>query len=40
MTCGLEKCAKVTFRRGSIQKTTDIEIDINTTIREQEPGET
>jgi len=40
MTFGLEKCAKISFRRGSIQKTTDIEIDINTTIREQEPGET
>jgi len=40
MTFGLEKCAKISFRRGSIQKTTDIKIDVNTTIRRLEPRET
>ena len=40
MTFDLERCAKVSFRRGSSQKKTDINIDINTTIRELEPGET
>ena len=40
MIFGLEKCAKVSFLKGLIQKTTDMKTDINTTIRELEPGET
>lgn len=38
MTFGLEKCANVSFLRGLIQKTTDMTVDIDTTIRELEPG--
>ena len=38
MTFGLEKCSKVSFCRGPIQRKTGIKIDINTTIRELEPG--
>ena len=40
MTFGLEKCAKVSFLRGLIQKTTDMKVDIDNTTRELQPGET
>ena len=33
MEFGLEKCAKATFKRGKLTKTSDLQIDINTSIR-------
>ena len=36
MEFGLEKCAKATFRKGRLTQTSSIELDINTTIKEQE----
>ena len=36
---GLEKCAKATFKRGKLTKTSDLQIDINTSIRELDEEE-
>ena len=36
MQFGLEKCAKATIKRGKLTQTTDIRVDINTTIKELE----
>ena len=40
MDFGLDKCAKATFVKGKLRKTTSIELDINTTIKELDPEET
>lgn len=34
MEFGLEKCAKATFKRGKLTKTSDLQIDTGTSIRE------
>ena len=39
MEFGLEKCAKATFKRGKLTKTSDLQIDINTSIRELDQEE-
>ena len=40
MEFGLDKCAKAFFVRGKPQKTSSINLDINTTIRDLDPEET
>ena len=35
----LEKCAKATFKRGKLTKPSDLQIDINTSIRELDQEE-
>jgi len=40
MTFGLDKCAKVTFKRGRLMKSTNIQLDIHTVIKELEQEET
>ena len=40
MDFGLDKCAKATFVKGRIKKTSSISLDIDTTIRELDPEET
>ena len=37
---GLDKCPKATFRKGKLPRTTAIELDIDTTIRELDQDET
>ena len=39
MEFGLDKCAKATFHRGRIHKTSSIALDIETTIKELDPEE-
>ena len=39
MEFGLDKCAKATFKKGRLEKSSPIEIDIKTTIRELEQEE-
>ena len=39
MEFGLDKCAKASFLRGVLKKTANISLDIDTIIRELEPGE-
>ena len=34
MEFGLDKCAKATFKRGRLTKTTDLHLDVNTVIEE------
>ena len=34
MEFGLDKCAKATFKRGKLTNTTDLELDVNTVIKE------
>ena len=40
MEFGLDKCAKTFFVRGKLQKTSSINLDIDTTIRDLDPEET
>ena len=40
MEFGLDKCAKVTFKKGRLVKTNSINLDIQTKIQELEPGDT
>ena len=37
MEFGLDKCAKVSFFRGKLQKTSSINLDIDTAIRDLDP---
>ena len=37
---GLDKCAKTTFIKGKLTRTTAVELDIDTTIRELDHDET
>ena len=39
MEFGLEKCAKATFKRGKLTKTSDLHIDTDTSIRELDQEE-
>ena len=40
MEFGLDKCAKASFVRGKLQKTSSINLDIDTAIRDLDPEET
>ena len=40
MEFGLDKCAKASFFRGELQKTSSINLDIDTAIRYLDPEET
>ena len=40
MEFGLDKCAKATFKRGRLTKTTDLELDVDTVIEELEQEST
>ena len=40
MEFGLDKCAKASFVRGKLQKTSSINLDVNTAIRDLDPEET
>ena len=40
MEFGLDKCAKASFARGKLQKTSSINLDIDTAIRDLDPEET
>ena len=40
MAFGLDKCAKATFKRGRLTKTTDLHLDVNTVIEELEQEST
>ena len=40
MEFGLDKCAKASFVRGNLQKTSSINLDIDTAIRDLDPEET
>ena len=40
MEFGLDKCAKASFLRGTLKKTANMNPDVDTIIRELEPGET
>ena len=40
MEFGLDKCAKASFVRGKLQKTSSINLDIDTAIRDLDPQET
>jgi hypothetical protein len=38
MDCGLEKCAKITFKKGKLFRSQNLVIDINREIQESEQG--
>jgi hypothetical protein len=40
MTFGLDKCAKATFKRGKLTQTSNVELNIDTVIKELDQEET